>query len=414
MKEQLKLFTNMTKPFVLSVLLFALGVGQMWGDARSFNGTERVFVRNRQFTDWDPWVCSGTYGWVHLWGGSVGAKDVDLVLVSGTANTADAIYAFTPPEGTYTSMVLARSNSSSEHNYTNGQSKDITIPEDVTKNYIHDWSPSSYGEDYINWDKYAPAPAISGTMNSWNAVANAFSGTPLRCTIDFPAGTAYNFKVVDGTTWYGYSGTNDLTYVGQTEEQTLSSSGSNIMLLTASAGTYTFEWDADDKKLKVLFPSTKHPSMDYVYMEKYGGWNSGNYCYMHYWYSDGEEDHSLTEWATTDPKITAYFSSKSPNHNYYTFPILADYPKFIAKDARNNPANQTTSTGLEISTSEAGHYTYWGGSSWVWGTFQVYIKLENQGADEGKKGTLGVPVAFNDTATTEIYTRKIVGSVRCV
>lgn len=32
MKNQLKLFTYMTKPLVLFVLLFALGVGQMWGD----------------------------------------------------------------------------------------------------------------------------------------------------------------------------------------------------------------------------------------------------------------------------------------------------------------------------------------------------------------------------------------------
>ena len=38
MEKQMKLYTNMTKPLVLFVLLFALGLGEMWGE-----GTKRIY-----------------------------------------------------------------------------------------------------------------------------------------------------------------------------------------------------------------------------------------------------------------------------------------------------------------------------------------------------------------------------------
>lgn len=47
MEKQMKLFTNMTKPFVLFVLLFAFGVGEMWA------GTKTVYVETTQCSTYD-------------------------------------------------------------------------------------------------------------------------------------------------------------------------------------------------------------------------------------------------------------------------------------------------------------------------------------------------------------------------
>lgn len=256
---------------------------------------------------------------------------------------------------------------------------------------------------------FAPQWSINGTMSTpaWD-IYNGLefvSEHTFRGEITLDAHTAYNFKVLDRatTTWYG-CGTrdNDYTYVGQTDAVAINSTneyGHNVMLMTTKAGEYTFEWNDDQKKLMITFPTTiKHPSMDYIYMEKYSNWNEGNYCHIHHWYTSGS-DIPLTS-GGIDPKMTASFTSKSPAKTFYTYPILTKYPHFkIAQGLNSDGGSESHATvDMEVTDEHKGHYVYHNGSAWVWATFQVYIKLENQGADEGKKGTLGVPVAFNDTA----------------
>ena len=256
---------------------------------------------------------------------------------------------------------------------------------------------------------FAPQWSINGTMSTpaWD-IYNGLefvSEHTYRGTITLDAHTAYNFKVLDRatTTWYG-CGTrdNDYTYVGQTDAVAINSTGNdghNVMLMTTKAGEYTFEWNDDQKKLMITFPTTiKHPSMDYIYMEKYSDWNGGSYSYIHNWYT-GTPNVALTD-GGIDPKMTASFTSKSPAKTFYTYPVLTKYPHFkIAQGLNGGDGGVYHATSnMEVTDDHKGHYVYHNGSAWVWATFQVYIKLENQGADEGKKGTLGVPVAFNDTA----------------
>lgn len=270
---------------------------------------------------------------------------------------------------------------------------------EITATFDHQWT--ILGKDIYEED------AEKDKMGNWNV----FNGLPFvsehthRGTITLDAHTAYNFKVHDRatTTWYG-CGTrdNDYTYVGQTDAVAINSTGNdghNVMLMTTIAGEYTFEWNDDQKKLMITFPTTiKHPSMDYIYMEKYSDWNGGSYSYIHNWYTSGS-DIPLTS-GGVDPKMTASFTSKSPAKTFYTYPVLTKYPHFkIAQELNGGDGGVYHATSnMEVTDYHKGHYVYHNGSAWVWATFQVYIKLENQGADEGKKGTLGVPVAFNDTA----------------
>lgn len=64
MEKQMKLYTNMTKPLVLFVLLFALGVGQMWGE-----GTKRIYCEYSAVSSW--W---GSTVYIYAWGGGCAIK----------------------------------------------------------------------------------------------------------------------------------------------------------------------------------------------------------------------------------------------------------------------------------------------------------------------------------------------------
>ena len=314
---------------------------------------------------------------------------------SAVAGTDD-MYSVSIPDGNWGCVIFCKMKNSSDEERVNKWDNRWCQTDDMYKNGLNncvyitgDCSNSQ------RWGKYAQIPAIVGGMNNWDPVANQFSGSPLRLTMDLSAGQAYQFKLASGRDdyWYGHgaSNNNDLTFAGQTNAETLTQGYRNMMFLTARAGTYTFEWDATNAKLTIIYPDTLHPSMDYVYMEKYSGWNSGNFSNIHYW---DDSSNPLTD-GSDDPKMTAYHNFKDKSLNYYMYPMLTDYPNFKAADGLNGGTNHTDNM---VATGHGGHYTYWGGSGWVWATFQVYIKLENQGADEGKKGTLGVPVAFNDTA----------------
>lgn len=79
MEKQMKLFTNMTKPFVLFVLLLTLGIGEMWA------GTKTVYIDISQFPSYDG---DGNIVQVHYWGD--GEKTIDATcVVAGVMYKAD-------------------------------------------------------------------------------------------------------------------------------------------------------------------------------------------------------------------------------------------------------------------------------------------------------------------------------------
>ena len=60
MKKQIKLLTCLTKPLVLFLLLFALGVGQMWAWAnRTYDGSTKLYIMNMAPSEWSVSWASG-------------------------------------------------------------------------------------------------------------------------------------------------------------------------------------------------------------------------------------------------------------------------------------------------------------------------------------------------------------------
>ena len=117
---------------------------------------------------------------------------------------------------------------------------------------------------------------------SYTGTANTYSGT----VYNLLANTTYRFKVVElngsgsgaNDVYYGY-GTNDgnndvLSFVGQTTGSAVYTGNQhNLVLKTASAGTYTFTWNSSTNTISVGFPTVTHPSGDYIYFKNTKGWS---------------------------------------------------------------------------------------------------------------------------------------------
>jgi len=514
-----------TKPFILFVLLFALGVGEMWGYTWSNNktvyfnkenctdfsgpyvrignnldwsnaylmklvpGTKYLYSYQKTDGDWsnaEGWSIANNYGWV----GDNNYKNLDHALYQptenqskdndnwvnnacriikqttyqkydissdcyikidagdnvnntqygcsyykvndNTTNTAKSLPSYsvtynTPDHGTLT---VERYDGSSYNSFSNGAddfkpTEIIKITTSAATHYVLDELEVVGATQIESGDTYyvtanctitatfAPQWSINGTMTSpaWD-IYNGLefvSDNTYRGEITLAAGTAYNFKVLDRATntWYG-CGTrdNDYTYVGQTDAVPITStnaSGHNVMLMTTKAGSYTFEWNDNDHTLKITYPSAiVHPSFDYVYIEKYTGSGAWGDYYMHYWYTDGEGDHPLTTWGTDDAKMSAY--THIGNTDYYYFPILADYPKFVAK---NNVGNESDNhkTGNMVTTGNAARLVYWKDepTGWTWKDLTVHIALNDLTPTTGVVPTY-MDVAFNSEVLTDLTT----------
>lgn len=115
------------------------------------------------------------------------------------------------------------------------------------------------------YDSYEDVPKFTttayylpGSFNSWNQTGNQFvkegTSTVIRSYISLPANKTYEFKVKNGSSWYGYTG----TYTATTASPfTLSASnGNNVKITTKCAGIYVFEFDTKTNKLTVIYPHT--------------------------------------------------------------------------------------------------------------------------------------------------------------
>ena len=294
---------------------------------------------------------------------------VSCSLVEGESS----IYSVGVPDGDWACVVFCKMNGAT-NNWSNVAYQTSNMMLSGVHNCVSINADDSYNQ---TWSDYAPIPAISGQMNNWSPTANQFSGTPLRVKIHLAAGKAYQFKVAKGADgWYGHGDhNNDLVFVGQTNAEKLASGKNNIMLLTAEEGDYIFEWDATSKDLTVSYPSTSYHSTNYMYVSKdgssTGGWNSGDYCYGHFWGAGG----SLTTHNVDYLKLTA--TTEICGANYYYFPALSDYPSFKVREHFGDGGYESDAMS---STDNGGKFVRYS-SSWGYGTFTFYTLSFAAGTD---------------------------------
>ena len=93
------------------------------------------------------------------------------------------------------------------------------------------------------------APYLKGSFNGWGEGNSLSSGST---TVTLNANATYEFKVNDGSNWYGNNGTMTST---NCTDWAMSTSGENCKIKTTIAGVYTFKWNASSKKLSVVYPT---------------------------------------------------------------------------------------------------------------------------------------------------------------
>ena len=349
------------RKFIFATILLCLGIGQVWAATRTY-------------------YCEMKQGWWTTDGASVGCyaltsdeseKNAEWPGVKMTWTGTDGVWSI-DLDTKYEKVVFTRLKGDGSA-YWSAKTGDLTLDEN---NYYTITSGSAVwdpGACSGSWSKYAPTPAIAGSMNSWRPDANVFSGSPLRLTMDLPAGKAYQLKVADGqgSAWYGRNNTydNDLVFVGQTDAETLYSGEHNMMLMTAEAGTYTFEWNSEDHKLTITYPSAgNHPSANYVYVSKDASstkdWGT---CFVNFWNTSTSETLNTNG---HDPQLE--HTTSINDIDYYYVPVLADYTTFHATQYRSGSGY---STGDQTLASHAGQYQAYVNPAWGWHDFVFDVTL---------------------------------------
>lgn len=127
-------------------LLLTFGAGNTF--ARTFNGTERIYIYNTGEGITDGWRHRDYKAWANF-SGTNSANNVEMFLETGEEGSKTAIYYVTPPAGTYSTITLCRGNSVgnpwSDDNVTGA----ITI--DESKNYISSYSAKSSDATWSNY-----------------------------------------------------------------------------------------------------------------------------------------------------------------------------------------------------------------------------------------------------------------------
>lgn len=235
----------------------------------------------------------------------------------------------------------------------------------ITANFAPQWNIKGSGTEMGNWGTYNQLVYVS---------SNTFRGT-----ITLAANTTYDFKVVDrrNNRYYGYGTSSDGTYsfVGQTtasEALSYGDSYKNLRIMTAGAGTYTFEWNSSTNKLTVTYPTVTHPSSDYIYYKNTKNWTNV-YAYLY--------GGTVNIW--TGPKLSSFtFDGVT-----YYYAALGDNTNIIF-----NQGNGTNQDDLTSITGNKGKY--YDPSATSWKPFTLTVTLNNKSATSA--GTESVTATYKD------------------
>ena len=343
----------------------ASNCGSKWNE---FSGTVGSADKYFKVTGWNSGTTLTTYA-ITVSAGSGGSVNRSVRAGSGVPSwtftaTPSANYAFTGWTKNNSKATIA--DASAATTYVTTASGACT----VTANFAPQWNiKGSMSND--DWSTFYALDYVS---------SNTFRGT-----ITLAANTTYEFKVVDrkNNGWYGYDDTNDgtVSFVGQTTASPALSNASgkkNLRIMTAGAGTYTFEWNSSSKTLTVTYPTVTHPSSDYIYYKNTKGWtNVYSYVYG----------------ATTNVWAGTKMSSFTFDGVTYYYTALGDNTSIVFN--QGNGTNQD-----DLSNITDNKRKYYDPSSSSWKDFKVTVTLNNH--DATTAGTESVSPVYETEVLSNI------------
>lgn len=374
MKNRINCFMNncntRIKLILLISMLCSLSIGQMWA------GTKRIYCEYSGVSSW--W---GTV-YVYAWGGGKDAKKYTMV-ATGTTNLVRCDI-----DDYHTDLLFYKS--STQGGSWETQSVDVSI----SSNNRWSLGDGGYGNKATisNQQRYAPGTAIDGLVDIKNPHNQMFTNGEYSVTLE--AHKTYEFKILETSTLYGL---NDLIATSSISNQTLNTSGYQVRLCTAGAGTYTFAYNTTNHQLSITYPTTFHPSIDYCYVIDYSWSPSAN---LHVWNGTSTK---VAEWNGSSTIAGsawpgAALSNKTTiGGQSYFYIAPGEFSDFMV--SRNGDGNDRTG---EVQPSDGySKYRSWAsGDGWQWRTFTVRIQLENE--DATSAGTEYQDIAFNSAVLSDI------------
>ena len=323
------------------------------------------------------------YAKVHCWGGNTGDKDYEMTQVEGESSLA-----YCDIDDGWTNIMFYRCGSDNAlwtktFDYNNiGSNNYFKIKNESEK----DSEIDKYKWDYAQ--RWTPSPAIDGLLDPNNPHNQAFDGDGVfTATLD--AHTTYQFKILDGSTAYGLDNN---VWTSSISDYTLNSTGYDLRLCTAGAGTYTFTYNNSTHQLSVAYPIVDHPNLDYCYLIDYTSttWSKG--VYIHFKDPSTTDNIAGTTWCGT--QVTNKFELGGKYYFYYS---PGDYPYFNLNekgDGTDQTGDKSANWGKYLS------YNTCTPDAWDWCDFTVRIQLENKGATT--TGTEYQDIVFNSAVLSDI------------
>ena len=224
----------------------------------------------------------------------------------------------------------------------------------------------------------ASAWDLRGTMNNWTGGVDVFYGSgTVVATVTLSANTDYEFKIVNGSTWYGHSNSHIGGNISGVTFYNSGDNSNNCHLLTTTAGTYTFSFNTSNKQLTVTYPTSYK-----VYYKNTASWGTITvYKYTNISSNTG------TKTAWPGETVSTYEDICGQRY-YYT--ETEGYATVIFNN--NNGGSQT---GNMPSASGDGKYVAGTGSSWTTFPWCIEFNMNGHGSQ-----VASISVA-NNTAATE-------------
>ena len=232
---------------------------------------------------------------------------------------------------------------------------------------------------------------LRGSFDSWGSGVTATEASGIATVaLNLAASTAYEFKFVNGSSWYGNTGAIITDISGWAFSTSVKD---NARLYTGPAGTYTFKINTSNKQVQVIYPTVTHPAEGYAYFQKQDSWNGFKV------YNYTSDTDRLSNWDGS-PSVTN--TTTICGKTYYYTALATQFDKVIFRDNGSNQWKEIDVSGY------SGKYCGddYNATPQTWKTFNKYSITFNSNGGSGSMTALsGICPGESQTLTANSFDR---------
>ena len=230
------------------------------------------------------------------------------------------------------------------------------------------------------------------------------NATTATYSMELAANSSYEFKVYDGSAYYGNEGDNPtMTSTNCTNWEMRQNTGNNVTLQTTAAGTYTFTLNYTDASNPII--SVTYPAKRIVYLKPDVWANDNPKFAVHAWHGSTVEDILMTKIDDCDNR-DIYYAEIDAAHTYVIF-IRGNKDSYNISHPWDNVWNQTGDLTIDNVQYNIGNKWDFSEASWTAFTPNYTVTFDENGhgsapdaqcvAKNGKATTPAAPTATGYT-----------------